>query len=241
MVNLWTGIRVPEQYITLQLFTMCEVCYQESAGAMAWIWRGHTICLQLFANVSHFSVCKLVGTWSWTRTVSFLNASRMSCSRCWRRKRRRQRTGFRTQGFHARLQLETSIWQNMFCKSCEVTVLPVESKHHTESTSMCLLKEIAEIVRLKDLFPSCKEGCGTGSHATHRSDNTFCKSKRFSCCRSAHPRFTKPSMWMFGGDGWANDIGYGGIDHAIASGNNVKIVVLDTEVGRHANLRESWH
>jgi len=34
---------------------------------------------------------------------------------------------------------------------------------------------------------------------------------------------------MFGGDGWANDIGYGGIDHAIASGNNVKIVVLDTE------------
>jgi len=42
-------------------------------------------------------------------------------------------------------------------------------------------------------------------------------------------RFTKPSMWMFGGDGWANDIGYGGIDHAIASGNNVKIVVLDTE------------
>ena len=38
-------------------------------------------------------------------------------------------------------------------------------------------------------------------------------------------------MWMFGGDGWANDIGYGGIDHAIASGNNVKIVVLDTEAG----------
>ena len=36
---------------------------------------------------------------------------------------------------------------------------------------------------------------------------------------------------MFGGDGWANDIGYGGIDHAIASGNNVKIVVLDTEAG----------
>ncbi|CAE7510820.1 unnamed protein product [Symbiodinium natans] len=56
-----------------------------------------------------------------------------------------------------------------------------------------LLEEIAELIRLKDMF-------------------------------------TKPSMWMFGGDGWANDIGYGGIDHAIASGNNVKIVVLDTEV-----------
>eukprot|EP00930_Biecheleria_cincta_P033054 TRINITY_DN228_c0_g1_i1.p1 TRINITY_DN228_c0_g1~~TRINITY_DN228_c0_g1_i1.p1 ORF type:complete len:1881 (-),score=444.47 TRINITY_DN228_c0_g1_i1:541-5724(-) len=41
---------------------------------------------------------------------------------------------------------------------------------------------------------------------------------------------TKPSMWMFGGDGWANDIGFGGIDHAIASGNPVKIMVMDTEV-----------
>ncbi|CAE8716661.1 unnamed protein product [Polarella glacialis] len=41
---------------------------------------------------------------------------------------------------------------------------------------------------------------------------------------------TKPSMWMFGGDGWANDIGFGGIDHVLAGGNNVKICVLDTEV-----------
>jgi len=40
----------------------------------------------------------------------------------------------------------------------------------------------------------------------------------------------KPSMWMFGGDGWANDIGYGGIDHVMAGGHNVKIVVFDTEV-----------
>jgi len=40
----------------------------------------------------------------------------------------------------------------------------------------------------------------------------------------------KPSMWMFGGDGWANDIGYGGIDHVLASGQNCKILVMDTEV-----------
>jgi len=40
----------------------------------------------------------------------------------------------------------------------------------------------------------------------------------------------KPSMWMFGGDGWANDIGYGGIDHVMAGGHNVKICVFDTEV-----------
>merc|ERR1719181_853482 len=54
-------------------------------------------------------------------------------------------------------------------------------------------KEIADLLRLKDLF-------------------------------------LKPSMWMFGGDGWANDIGYGGIDHVLAGGHDVKICVFDTEV-----------
>jgi pyruvate-ferredoxin/flavodoxin oxidoreductase len=38
------------------------------------------------------------------------------------------------------------------------------------------------------------------------------------------------SVWIVGGDGWAYDIGYGGLDHVLASGRNVKILVLDTEV-----------
>ncbi len=42
--------------------------------------------------------------------------------------------------------------------------------------------------------------------------------------------FTKPSVWAFGGDGWAYDIGYGGVDHVIASGEDVNILVMDTEV-----------
>ncbi len=42
--------------------------------------------------------------------------------------------------------------------------------------------------------------------------------------------FTKKSVWIFGGDGWAYDIGYGGLDHVIASGEDVNILVLDTEV-----------
>ena len=37
-------------------------------------------------------------------------------------------------------------------------------------------------------------------------------------------------MWIFGGDGWAYDIGFGGLDHVIASGKNVNILVFDTEV-----------
>ena len=40
----------------------------------------------------------------------------------------------------------------------------------------------------------------------------------------------KKSVWIMGGDGWAYDIGYGGLDHVIASGRNVNILVLDTEV-----------
>lgn len=40
----------------------------------------------------------------------------------------------------------------------------------------------------------------------------------------------KPSVWMFGGDGWAYDIGYGGLDHALASGENINVLVFDTEV-----------
>ncbi len=40
----------------------------------------------------------------------------------------------------------------------------------------------------------------------------------------------RKSVWMIGGDGWAYDIGYGGLDHIFASGRNVKILVLDTEV-----------
>ncbi len=40
----------------------------------------------------------------------------------------------------------------------------------------------------------------------------------------------KKSIWVFGGDGWAYDIGYGGLDHVLASGENINVLVFDTEV-----------
>ena len=40
----------------------------------------------------------------------------------------------------------------------------------------------------------------------------------------------KKSVWIVGGDGWAYDIGYGGLDHVLASGRNVNVLVMDTEV-----------
>jgi pyruvate-ferredoxin/flavodoxin oxidoreductase len=42
--------------------------------------------------------------------------------------------------------------------------------------------------------------------------------------------FIDKSVWAFGGDGWAYDIGYGGLDHVLASGKNVNVLVMDTEV-----------
>lgn len=43
-------------------------------------------------------------------------------------------------------------------------------------------------------------------------------------------QLTKKTMWMVGGDGWAYDIGYGGLDHVFASGENVNVLIVDTEV-----------
>jgi pyruvate-ferredoxin/flavodoxin oxidoreductase len=42
--------------------------------------------------------------------------------------------------------------------------------------------------------------------------------------------YAKRSFWVFGGDGWAYDIGYGGLDHVLASGENINVMVFDTEV-----------
>ena len=47
------------------------------------------------------------------------------------------------------------------------------------------------------------------------------------------------SVWIVGGDGWAYDIGYGGLDHVLASGRNVKVLVLDTEVYSNTGGQQS--
>ena len=47
---------------------------------------------------------------------------------------------------------------------------------------------------------------------------------------SLKDHFVRRSVWAFGGDGWAYDIGYGGLDHVLASGKNINILVMDTEV-----------
>ena len=56
------------------------------------------------------------------------------------------------------------------------------------------------------------------------------KSKEGAELISAADHLIKKSVWVFGGDGWAYDIGFGGLDHVIASGKNINILVMDTEV-----------
>jgi len=64
-------------------------------------------------------------------------------------------------------------------------------------------------------------------------DKNCCKCALCTLAREILARkdlFVKPSVWVFGGDGWAYDIGYGGLDHVIASGENINLLVFDTEV-----------
>ncbi len=49
----------------------------------------------------------------------------------------------------------------------------------------------------------------------------------------------KKSVWVMGGDGWAYDIGFGGLDHVLASGRNIKVLVLDTEVYSNTGGQQS--
>ena len=59
------------------------------------------------------------------------------------------------------------------------------------------------------------------------ADRTDARSRRLALLADA---LVEKSVWLVGGDGWAYDIGFGGLDHVLASGRNVKVLVLDTEV-----------
>ena len=64
------------------------------------------------------------------------------------------------------------------------------------------------------------------SNINVESDMQYIKESVISC----KDNFSNQSVWIVGGDGWAYDIGYGGLDHVLASGENINILVLDTEV-----------
>ncbi len=86
------------------------------------------------------------------------------------------------------------------------------------------------------LLAACKDGIdltGTPYEADWVKNGKVCDCDACKLAREvidSADMLTKKSQWIFGGDGWAYDIGYGGVDHVLAQGEDVNILVLDTEV-----------
>jgi pyruvate-ferredoxin/flavodoxin oxidoreductase len=87
-------------------------------------------------------------------------------------------------------------------------------------------KDEADIVEQRDRVAQLKQALDQWA-ATSTSTTLTSKIQNLS---SLADYLVKKSVWIVGGDGWAYDIGYGGVDHVLASGKNVNLLVLDTEV-----------
>jgi len=98
------------------------------------------------------------------------------------------------------------------CKGCkESRGLMAEIKAATQNTQEEIVIQRGRVAKLKVSLAQCPDD---------DSKNLL----------SVADYLVKKSVWIHGGDGWAYDIGYGGLDHVLASGENVNVLVLDTEV-----------
>ncbi|RLD09719.1 MAG: pyruvate:ferredoxin (flavodoxin) oxidoreductase [Chlamydiae bacterium] len=96
-------------------------------------------------------------------------------------------------------------------KCTDIQPLLSEIKDADQSTQDLIEAQRARIAELKEKISG--------------NDCKICKQ-----LASVADYLVKKSVWIVGGDGWAYDIGYGGLDHALASGRNINVLVLDTEV-----------
>ncbi len=82
-----------------------------------------------------------------------------------------------------------------------------------------------EWIKVKDLGEESKAAAAKVKKVLEGADDEIAKEIM------KHSQYlVKTSMWVIGGDGWAYDIGYGGLDHVLASGEDINLLVLDTEV-----------
>ena len=96
--------------------------------------------------------------------------------------------------------------------------------HLDGEKSVASAAKVEEI--LEDVFCGCDCGCEEHKHGD-LSDAAY---EEFATIAQYHDYLVKKSVWIFGGDGWGYDIGYGGLDHVFGSGEDVNVLVLDTEV-----------
>jgi pyruvate-ferredoxin/flavodoxin oxidoreductase len=97
------------------------------------------------------------------------------------------------------------------CCGSDIQALANEIKSASQSSSEEIEKQRERVARLKDKIKTCS--------------SPDCKQ-----LLTVADYLVKKSVWAVGGDGWAYDIGFGGLDHVLASGKKVNILVLDTEV-----------
>ena len=94
----------------------------------------------------------------------------------------------------------------------------------------CVEKALAE--EIKNADQTTQQGI-EAQRARVDKVKAACGSKKCDACDqllTVADYLVQKSVWVVGGDGWAYDIGYGGLDHVLASGENVNVLVLDTEV-----------
>ena len=89
--------------------------------------------------------------------------------------------------------------------------------------------------KLKALFQEWIDNREDGVKTAELADKIVAACEKCGCdyCKQIvdlKDHLVKKSQWIFGGDGWAYDIGFGGLDHVLASGEDVNVLVLDTEV-----------
>jgi len=97
----------------------------------------------------------------------------------------------------------------------------------------CVDAELAAEIRRAALADNPEQGAIEQQRARTAKLKDQCKKSDCTSCKellSAADYLVRKSVWALGGDGWAYDIGYGGLDHVLASGANVNVLVLDTEV-----------
>ena len=94
-----------------------------------------------------------------------------------------------------------------------------------EGSSDAEKEAYAEWLAAKDSSEGSKAAAAKVLAAIEGSTNSTAKQ-----ILSLKQYLVKKSIWIFGGDGWAYDIGYGGLDHVLASGEDVNVLVMDTEV-----------
>lgn len=118
--------------------------------------------------------------------------------------------------------------------------LSVEQQREKIKETMSKLYELTEDIKLKEYAVEWMNTYNDTEKSKEASENLRNYLKGYtpqpeekvlvSEIQKNADHLTKKSVWFFGGDGWAYDIGYGGLDHVLASGANVNVMVFDTEI-----------